>query len=127
MFGWTLIRKKRLEKLEWYVIRISSLSECRRWFSGFKDLEIIWNYVMGKREAGTISNARDDYAKARETDAYGVSKAHAALEIAKKHLIEAQEWSKLNEHPDHEVRYHLCVDVPGEAQACLEKIEETLS
>ena len=52
---------------------VDSLAMVHRWFSGFRDLDIIWNYVYGKR-SGSIDSVRYDYAKARGTDVYGKPK-----------------------------------------------------
>lgn len=45
------------------------VAEAERWFSGFKDLDVIWDYIYGRRSS--ISEVRDDYARARNTDVYG--------------------------------------------------------
>lgn len=52
---------------------VDSLAMVHRWFSGFRDLDIIWDYVYGKRD-GSIDSVRYDYAKARGTDVYGKPK-----------------------------------------------------
>ena len=51
---------------------IASLAAVYRWFSGFRDLDIIWDYIYGKR-GGSIDLLRSDYAKLRNTDVYGKS------------------------------------------------------
>lgn len=48
------------------------VGQCHRWFSGFKDLDIIWDYIYGKRD--NISDTRDAYARFRGTDVYGKRK-----------------------------------------------------
>ena len=52
---------------------IASLAAVYRWFSGFRDLDIIWDYIYGKR-GGSIDSVRYEYAKARGTDVYGKPK-----------------------------------------------------
>jgi len=41
-----------------------------RWFSGWKDLDIIWNYILSKNQK-TIEDTRREYALTRGTDEYG--------------------------------------------------------
>ncbi len=50
------------------------VQECHRWFSGFKDLDIIWDFLNGKSLYG-IDETRTAYARARGTDVYGNTKA----------------------------------------------------
>ena len=52
---------------------VESLAMVHRWFSGFRDLDIIWDYIYGKR-GGSIDSVRYEYAKARGTDVYGKPK-----------------------------------------------------
>ena len=51
---------------------IASLAAVYRWFSGFRDLDIIWDYIYGKR-GGSIDLLPSYYAKLRNTDVYGES------------------------------------------------------
>jgi hypothetical protein len=69
LFGWTIIRKSELEQLESQGRIVSRLIQVHRWFSGWKDLDIIWAYLFNPQT--DISPVRDDYAKARGTDCYG--------------------------------------------------------
>lgn len=71
MFGWTLIRKSELKELRRSHQRVSTLVQVRDWFSGWKDLEIIWDYVLSEFYPGTIDSCRSRYADARGTDQYG--------------------------------------------------------
>ena len=74
MFGWSLIRTKELEKLEGLAIRANAL---HRWFAGWQDLEVIWDFLFHpdeKYSGWCISWARKDYAQARGTDEYGKKK-----------------------------------------------------
>lgn len=70
-FGYVLIKKSELEKHE---LRHIKLSEVYRWFSGWKDLDIIWEYIFKNKK--DISNCRAEYAEARGTDVYGQNKKH---------------------------------------------------
>lgn len=71
MFGWTLIRKSELKDLQKCQIQISTLVQVHRWFSGWRDLDIIWDYIFAETYFGSIGSAREKYAKARGTDEYG--------------------------------------------------------
>lgn len=72
MFGWTLIRKSYLKELKRAEILEMKFRQVHLWFSGWTDLDIIWDYLSGKRDfRGNISDARIDYAQARGTDVYG--------------------------------------------------------
>lgn len=70
MFGWTLIRKDDLEELELSHRVHMRAVECHRWFSGWNDLDIIWNYLLSPMRPH-IWQARDAYAQARGTTKYG--------------------------------------------------------
>lgn len=74
IFGYTLISKERLEKLERSDRQIQTIWNIHRWFAGWKDLDIIWDYVFAETYFGDISTARAKYAEARETDVYGKRK-----------------------------------------------------
>lgn len=67
MFGWSLIKTEELRAMQ---IKEIKLNEVHRWFSGWKDLEIIWDYIYNDTFYG-ISRTREEYAKARNTDEYG--------------------------------------------------------
>jgi len=71
MFGWTLIRKSELRQLEESRVVASGVVQCHRWFSGWEDLDIIWDYLLSFQVSGGIHEAREAYAKARGTDCYG--------------------------------------------------------
>lgn len=70
MFGYTIISKNRLAELEKSEMRIQTMHLVYRWFAGWRDLDIIWNYVFGLSPE-TINSTRERYAKARGTDVYG--------------------------------------------------------
>ena len=61
----------------------STLVNVHRWFSGWKDLDIIWNYVFAETYFGDISMAREKYASARGTDVYGCAKQAQAEKLVK--------------------------------------------
>lgn len=44
--------------------------ECRRWFGGFHDLDMIWEYLL-EGDLRRIDQLRDRYARARNTSVYG--------------------------------------------------------
>ena len=72
MFGYTLIRKDRLEKLEKANLDIRWFHQHQHWMSGWKDLKIIFDYFFNnKKPMYQIEAMRSEYAKARGTDEYG--------------------------------------------------------
>jgi hypothetical protein len=69
MFGWSLIRTKELDELQ---MQNNRVREAYRWFSGWRDLDIIWKYII---EGNTyINSVRERYAFERKTDVYGKPK-----------------------------------------------------
>lgn len=74
MFGFTVVRTSRLKELERLEVKASKFWQVHRWFSGWRDLDIIWNYLIEDTNFGGIERARKDYAEARRTDEYGVTK-----------------------------------------------------
>lgn len=50
------------------------LVSVHRWFSGWVDLDIIWEYIFNDTYFGGISDTREKYAKARNTGVYGEKK-----------------------------------------------------
>ena len=74
MFGYRLIKESELKRYRRAWIIQSKATECRDVFSGWKDLDIIWSYLFDETYFGGIYRARKDYAKARGTDEYGVTK-----------------------------------------------------
>jgi hypothetical protein len=53
---------------------VSRLKEVYRWFSGWKDLDVIWSYVTEDNYFGGIDSARKRYARLRGTGIYGEEK-----------------------------------------------------
>lgn len=49
------------------------VADAQRWLSGFKDLDVIWNYLHGL-DGKSIDAVRTEYAKLRGTNVYGVKK-----------------------------------------------------
>jgi hypothetical protein len=81
IFGFVLVRKSYLDRVERsYYVEARAIEACH-WFSGWKDLAILWDYIFGLKETtpggtevykrGSIGPARSAYAKARGTDEYG--------------------------------------------------------
>lgn len=71
MFGFKIIRESEYEELVRCSVKFQKILQCHRWFSGWHDLDIIWNYIMQDINFGGIERARRDYATARGTDEYG--------------------------------------------------------
>lgn len=74
MFGWTLIRKEDLKVYERAYATHNKVVQVHRWFSGWKDLDIIWDYVLEFPHHHNIEDARNKYSSARNTNEYGVPK-----------------------------------------------------
>jgi hypothetical protein len=70
IFGYVLVPEQEHKELIECWHRSHRLAECYRWFSGWKDLDIIWDYISGNSKYG-IEYARCDYAHLRKTDVYG--------------------------------------------------------
>lgn len=96
MFGYKLVRKDFYESLIKALYIRARVIEGHRWFSGWKDLDIIWEYVLGKRVSGGISEARQDYAKARGTDEYG-GKLDGPEIRAERARVACEEMARANE------------------------------
>ena len=72
MFGYSLIKTNEKDRLESLSHR---LDDARRWLSGFKDLDVIWDWLFKWYEYPfRTDEMRDKYAKRREADVYGRSK-----------------------------------------------------
>jgi len=73
LFGWSLTKTQELNKYRTITYR---LGEVRRWFAGWKDLDVIVEYVCDDQKScwGGIENLRRTYAKLRNTDEYGRTK-----------------------------------------------------
>lgn len=48
-----------------------NVAEAYRWLSGFKDLDMIWDYIYGKSQYHNIDALRTAYARERGTTVYG--------------------------------------------------------
>lgn len=70
-----IISKKEYNRLikkeKELVILQERISELHRWFSGWKDLDILFNHLGYGDWFGGIELARKEYAKVRGTDEYG--------------------------------------------------------
>lgn len=71
MMGLRIVTKKRLDYLEKLEVKVHKFWQVHRWFSGWKDLDIIWKYLIDDTNFGGIERARKDYANARGTNEYG--------------------------------------------------------
>ena len=80
IFGWSLVRTSELKELQRYSVKYQKVIQCRRWFSGWKDLDFIWDYIMEDTNYGGIEQARRDYADARNTDQYGTLKTKTLVD-----------------------------------------------
>ena len=64
---------KNRKEFERLTVKYQKTLQCHRWFAGWKDLDIIWKYILDDINFGGIETARKDYAKARNTDEYGTN------------------------------------------------------
>lgn len=71
MFGYTIIKKSHLKELHRIEIKYTKVHSLYRWFSGWTDLDIIWDYIYQDSYTGGIREARLKYARSRNTDEYG--------------------------------------------------------
>jgi hypothetical protein len=71
MFGYKLIHKDELDDLIKCRIKFNKVRQVHRCFAGWKDLDIIWDYIMPENYFGDIFSCRDKYAEARKTTVYG--------------------------------------------------------
>jgi len=71
MFGYKFISMKRFYELEEFERRNRAVLQLHRWFSGWKDLDVVWNYIMSDSKYTQIENVRSLYASKRGTDIYG--------------------------------------------------------
>lgn len=72
MIPFRIVSVKRLKYLEQLEVKQIKFWQIHRWFAGWRDLDIIWDYLIKDTNFGGIERARQDYAKARGTDEYGV-------------------------------------------------------
>lgn len=68
--GFVLVSKRDYEILTECRMKNSKIHECRRWFAGWIDLDVIWDYLLGDGFAH-VEDARKEYAAKRKTDVYG--------------------------------------------------------
>lgn len=74
MFGYTFVKKERLERLEKYEAEHLKITQLYRYFAGWRDLDIIWEYLIKDHYHGGILHCRRKYARARGTNEYGGEK-----------------------------------------------------
>lgn len=79
MFGYTLVKKARLEELERAETVSNGLYHYYHWFSGWPHVhKLLGKFVQGEIWTGSVWNARHEFAEAMGTDDWG--RAKAALE-----------------------------------------------
>lgn len=71
ILGFRIIREERFKRLEYLEIKVQKFWQVHRWFAGWRDLDIIWDYLTQDINHGGIEYARKCYARARGTDEYG--------------------------------------------------------
>jgi hypothetical protein len=71
LFGWTIIRVSEKEHFRKLQTKESKFWQVHRWFAGWRDLDIIWKYLIDETNVGGIERARRCYAAARNTNEYG--------------------------------------------------------
>jgi len=73
LFGLSLISTEELKILQRSYGIEQRAAQAHRWFSGWKDLDIIWDYIFGQnyKMVFGVEEARKEYAKARNTNVYG--------------------------------------------------------
>lgn len=71
LFGLRVITESAYQDLQRSHVVHRTVINCHRWFSAWKDLDIIWDYILSETYFGDIGSARGKYAKARGTDEYG--------------------------------------------------------
>ena len=71
LFGYTIVKVSYLEGLRRRAVKYQKYVEVRSWFSGWKDLRFIFNYIDNDVNFGGIELARKEYAAARNTNEYG--------------------------------------------------------
>jgi len=77
LFGFSIVRTKTLKTLErkagqLYLLH-AQLAEVDRWFRGWEDIQVIFDYIFTSKYA-YISDAREEYARQRNTTVYGEPK-----------------------------------------------------
>lgn len=70
-FGYVLIRKEEFDEYRRAYCVKDRVVQCRSWFSGWKDLDVIFDYLLKESYFGGIDSARDEYAEKRGTNRYG--------------------------------------------------------
>jgi hypothetical protein len=71
LFGLWITTEKTYRRYIQLETKTYKFWQVHRWFSGWRDLDIIWDYLIKDTNFGGIERARKDYAEARGTDEYG--------------------------------------------------------
>ena len=104
MFGFSLIRTDRLKELEKIDVKYSKIHQLYRWFSGWQDLDIIWDYIKPDTYFGGIDECRKKYAKARNTNVYGKANPTKSFEKGFDFIKNDKTYTVLN-GPDNQGHY----------------------
>lgn len=143
MFGLSIVRTERLKELEKCERQIQTLVQVRYWFSGWRDLDIIWDYIFADTYFGSIGSCRTKYADARATacisrSAYdavvaerdelqkqvisSVGETQTALE--ERDVVVAERDELKNRHPRNYVHKQMFKQVSEQRDAALELLRE---
>ena len=71
IFGFWITTEKTYKRYCELETKHQKFWQVHRWFSGWRDLDIIWDYLIKDTNFGGIERAREDYAEDRGTDEYG--------------------------------------------------------
>lgn len=71
IFGYVLIKEELIDRYERAHQTEQKVIEARRWFCGWKDLDVIFDYILKEPYFGHIENTRKVYAQLRNTTEYG--------------------------------------------------------
>jgi hypothetical protein len=83
MFGFKIVREDEYNELEKAATLHQRVYTLDRWFSGWKDLDIIWNYLTGKDNTSDTWSLRQSYADKRKTGIYGTTLEEQNSELIK--------------------------------------------
>lgn len=85
MFGYWMVSKGDWFK---YQNAFHRIGELQRWLSGFKDLDLIWDWI--RAPDCSIDELRNRYARARQATVYGKAQVVRDLELAQESLKASQ-------------------------------------
>ena len=70
IFKYHIISDSEFKELQAAYFVKQRVGQCYRWFSGWKDLDVIWQYLV-ESSGPTIDSVREEYASLRRTNVYG--------------------------------------------------------